>query len=64
MDVYSGDAVMRLQLNPREADNLTVFTLVDVSRMDNEQLAESKHENGYTDACHFNSIQQKLRTSW
>jgi predicted metal-dependent phosphotriesterase family hydrolase len=30
-----------------------------------EQLAESKAENIYIVACHFDSIQQKLRhTSW
>jgi hypothetical protein len=37
------------------------FTLVDPSRMATEQLAESKAENVYIVACHFDSIQQKLR---
>jgi hypothetical protein len=44
---------------------LRAFTLVDPSRTAIEQLAESKAENGYIVACHFDSIQQKLRrTSW
>jgi hypothetical protein len=37
-----------------------MFTLVDVSRTAIEQLAESKTENVYIVACHFDSIQQKL----
>jgi hypothetical protein len=40
---------------------LRAFTLVDVNRMAIKQLAESKAENVYTVACHFDSIQQKLR---
>jgi hypothetical protein len=37
------------------------FTLVDSSCTAVEQLAESKDENVYIVACHFDSIQQKLR---
>jgi hypothetical protein len=41
------------------------FTVVSLSREAIEQLAESKAENVYIVACHFNSIQQKLlQTSW
>jgi hypothetical protein len=44
---------------------LRAFTLVGLSRTAIEQLAESKAENVYIVACHFDSIQQKLRrTSW
>jgi hypothetical protein len=44
---------------------LCAFTLVDPSRMAIEQLAESKAENVYIVAWHFDSIQQKLlRKSW
>jgi hypothetical protein len=39
---------------------LRAFTLVDLSRTAIEQLAESKAENVYIVACHFDSIQQKL----
>jgi hypothetical protein len=37
------------------------FTLVDSSCTAVGQLAESKDENVYIVACHFDSIQQKLR---
>jgi hypothetical protein len=40
---------------------LRSFTMVDLSRMAMEQLAESKAENVYIVACHFDFIQQKLR---
>jgi hypothetical protein len=44
---------------------LREFTLIDLSRMATEQLAESKAENVYIVTCHFDSIQQKLRrTGW
>jgi hypothetical protein len=42
-----------------------VFTLIDLSCTAIEQLAESKAENVYIVACHFDSIQQELQqTSW
>jgi hypothetical protein len=44
---------------------LRAFTLVDLSRKAIEELAESKSENVYIVACHFDSNEQKLRqTSW
>jgi hypothetical protein len=44
---------------------LHAFTLVDLSRTAIGQLAESKAENVYIVACHFDSIQQKLQQmSW
>jgi hypothetical protein len=39
---------------------LHAFTLVNLSRMAIEHLAESKAENVYIVVCHFDSIQQKL----
>jgi hypothetical protein len=48
-----------------KAEDLCVFTSVDLSRTAIEQLAESKAENVYIVTCNFDSIQQKLRrTSW
>jgi hypothetical protein len=38
-----------------------MFTLVDLSCTAVEQLAKSKDENVYIVACHFESIQQKMR---
>jgi hypothetical protein len=52
-------------IESNESRPLLAFKLVDLSRTAIEQLAESKTENVYIVACHFDSIQQKLRrTSW
>jgi hypothetical protein len=56
--------VAAIELNESRGP-LCVFTLVDLNRMAIEELAESKDENVHNVACHFNSIQQKMRqTSW